>query len=544
MPLFHRFLIVQVWNFWEDSDEFYPDGLDRCPPETYTINEDASRRIGCFDCPVCPTGEEPSPPCGITLTAKPSGKCIPCRPRTYSDKVGSTSCKTCSDCGSRTVISSCTAEKNIECQECPKKQYEDEKTHTCKPCSACCPKSFATQIECMRTKKCKPSCVWGTKPRKYFKKKITGNMNTTYDKAFTKDLTMSLKQSYTTNTSQFIDQYGHNDKNISQTKVKRDVEAEVDVQRDSTDNTDSQTGKTSNQNKLEELDFLETRDIIKRDQKDVELLMTDRGKNSNHLSTPKKSSNGTKIHAVQEENPVSSQMSPGENYITFQRTVALPKEVTEVRQVTPHMEGAQNEFLNSALGSFTGTILAVIFFGLLVLFVYILYKKCVSKMLKGRKKVKRTSSDPADFHNKEYYSVVGTLDTSERERLVNETTNETQDEASTATVSQDLNLAEIPPDLLDKLVMRLDVPQADKSITQGKTFGWQTVGNEVGIPQTELKYYEHLGRHASESPTKILLDKMGSQGKTISDLVDVLNKPKLKLGNVAETIIRHRVTRI
>ncbi|PFX27698.1 hypothetical protein AWC38_SpisGene7581 [Stylophora pistillata] len=311
--------LLWVWNFWEDSDEFYPDGLDRCPPETYTINEDASRRIRCFDCPVCPTGEEPSPPCGITLTAKPS---------------------------------------------------------------------------------------------------------------------------------------------------------------------------------------------------------------------------------VQEENPVSSQMSPGENYITFQRTVALPKEVTEVRQVTPHMEGAQNEFLNSPLGSFTGTILAAIFVGLLVLFVYILYKKCVSKMLKGRKKFKRTSSDPTDFHHKEYYSVVGTLDTSERERLVNETTNETHDEASTVTVSPDLNLAEIPPDLLDKLVMRLDVPQAEKSITQGKTFGWQTVGKEVGIPQTELKYYEHLGRHASESPTKMLLDKMGSQGKTISDLVDVLNKPKLKLGNVAETIIRHRVTRI
>lgn len=92
--------------------------------------------------------------------------------------------------------------------------------------------------------------------------------------------------------------------------------------------------------------------------------------------------------------------------------------------------------------------------------------------------------------------------------------------------------------------MRLDVPQGDvQSVHQSRTFGWQTVANAVGIPPIELRYYEYLGTIRDESPTKRLLEKLGSQGKTISDLVAVLNRPKVKLENVADTIIRHRVPR-
>ena len=102
----------------------------------------------------------------------------------------------------------------------------------------------------------------------------------------------------------------------------------------------------------------------------------------------------------------------------------------------------------------------------------------------------------------------------------------------------------MPPDLLDELVMRLDVPQGDvQSVHHSRTFGWQIVANAVGIPPTKFKYYEHLGTLKDESPTKRLLEKLGSQGKTISDLIAVLNRPKVKLGNVADTIIRHRVPR-
>ena len=86
--------------------------------------------------------------------------------------------------------------------------------------------------------------------------------------------------------------------------------------------------------------------------------------------------------------------------------------------------------------------------------------------------------------------------------------------------------------------MKLDVPHGAES----QEFGWQKVGNAAGIPRCELKYYEHL-QGKNESPTKLLLDKLGSQGRTISYLIDVLQKPTVDLGNVAKTI-RHRVTRI
>ena len=91
--------------------------------------------------------------------------------------------------------------------------------------------------------------------------------------------------------------------------------------------------------------------------------------------------------------------------------------------------------------------------------------------------------------------------------------------------------------------MSLDVPQNDKpSVAESNMYGWQKVGDAAGIPRCELRYYEHLGKH--ESPTKLLLEKLGSQGKTISYLIDVLQKPRVQLESVADTIIRHRVTRV
>lgn len=103
----------------------------------------------------------------------------------------------------------------------------------------------------------------------------------------------------------------------------------------------------------------------------------------------------------------------------------------------------------------------------------------------------------------------------------------------------DLNLSEIPPDLEDILVTSLDVPHGAES----KVYGWQKVGNAAGISRRELTYYEYLGGR-KESPTKLLLEKLGSQGRTILYLIDVLQRPRVELGSVAKTIIRHRVTRV
>ncbi|KAJ7383295.1 hypothetical protein OS493_029260 [Desmophyllum pertusum] len=129
-----------------------------------------------------------------------------------------------------------------------------------------------------------------------------------------------------------------------------------------------------------------------------------------------------------------------------------------------------------------------------------------------------------------------TSDNQDREHFDNETTNLIDNETVTMLqVSDDLNLLNIPPDLEEILVTSLDVPHNDSDV-----YGWQKVGNAAEIPPHVLKYY----KYARESPTKSLLEKLGSQGRTISYLIDVLRKPSVGLGSVAETIIRHRATRI
>ena len=104
----------------------------------------------------------------------------------------------------------------------------------------------------------------------------------------------------------------------------------------------------------------------------------------------------------------------------------------------------------------------------------------------------------------------------------------------------DLNLCEIPPDLEDILVKRLDVPH-DRS--GNNAYGWVKVGNAAGISRHELRFYKTEYQRPNGSPTKPLLEKLGSQGKTISYLKDVLQAPEVQLHTVAASI-RRRVTRV
>lgn len=84
--------------------------------------------------------------------------------------------------------------------------------------------------------------------------------------------------------------------------------------------------------------------------------------------------------------------------------------------------------------------------------------------------------------------------------------------------------------------MKLDTPYG----VGRHEFPWQKVAKAAGLRQTDLSYYEYLSRK-NESPTKLLLDQLGSQGRTILDLIDILEKPQVDLGKIAN-IIRHRVT--
>ena len=104
----------------------------------------------------------------------------------------------------------------------------------------------------------------------------------------------------------------------------------------------------------------------------------------------------------------------------------------------------------------------------------------------------------------------------------------------------DLNLCEIPPDLEDILVKRLDVPHGRSG---NNAYGWVKVGNAAGISRHDLTFFKTEYQRPNGSPTKLLLEKLGSQGKTISYLIDVLQAPEVQLDNVAASI-RRRVTRV
>lgn len=90
------------------------------------------------------------------------------------------------------------------------------------------------------------------------------------------------------------------------------------------------------------------------------------------------------------------------------------------------------------------------------------------------------------------------------------------------------------------MVVGLDVQHGRAG---SKVYGWQKVGSAAGISRRELKFYQNEYLRVNGSPTKLLLDKLGSQGRTIAYLLDVLQKPRVQLGSVAASI-RHRVTRI
>ena len=98
----------------------------------------------------------------------------------------------------------------------------------------------------------------------------------------------------------------------------------------------------------------------------------------------------------------------------------------------------------------------------------------------------------------------------------------------------DFRLSEIPHDLEDMLIMKLDAPNKAES----ESYGWQKVGRAFNIQQFKLEYFKVEYLRPNGSPTKLLLEDLGCKGKTICDLIDVLQKPRVKLHEIAELIIR------
>lgn len=98
----------------------------------------------------------------------------------------------------------------------------------------------------------------------------------------------------------------------------------------------------------------------------------------------------------------------------------------------------------------------------------------------------------------------------------------------------DLNLSEMPPDLDHLLVKKLDVRRRGE-----RRYGWQKVGAAFKISKDDLEYLKIEYKRDNGSPTSTLLSILGTKGKTVSDLVNVLRSPKVKLANVASLIRRY-----
>ncbi|KAJ7383298.1 hypothetical protein OS493_029263 [Desmophyllum pertusum] len=98
-----------------------------------------------------------------------------------------------------------------------------------------------------------------------------------------------------------------------------------------------------------------------------------------------------------------------------------------------------------------------------------------------------------------------------------------------------LKLSEIPQDLEDRLVKKLDVRRKGE-----RRYGWQKVGAEFKICNDDLEYLKIEYKRENGSPTSTLLSILGiRKGKTVSDLVNVLQRPKVKLADVASLIRRY-----
>ena len=167
---------MYIWDkLEENNDEFYPDELNKCPKETYPL--DNSEGVRCISCPRCPSGMEPTPPCGTTLAVKLKGECVPCRTGTYSNNANSDACRACTDCGSRETLISCTTERDAKCRKCPWFHFEDHMTNTCKHCDFCCGRYSSARFECVTSKMCNITCAHTSIKRKFtyniFKRKIS-----------------------------------------------------------------------------------------------------------------------------------------------------------------------------------------------------------------------------------------------------------------------------------------------------------------------------------------------------------------------------------
>ena len=116
-------------------------GRTICPQSTHFTVTDPSNpdaKETCRICPKCPPGQGLPIQCGSKVPNGTSTDCKSCKAKTYSDSYDSSHCKSCSDCGSKTVLQQCTPFQNSKCGTCPPGHFLQPLTDECKECYFCC----------------------------------------------------------------------------------------------------------------------------------------------------------------------------------------------------------------------------------------------------------------------------------------------------------------------------------------------------------------------------------------------------------------------
>lgn len=494
--------IKYLWDkLEENSDDFYPDELNKCPPETYSL--DNSERVKCISCPRCPSGMEPTPPCGTTLAVKLKGECVPCRTGTYSNLASSDACKTCTDCGSRDNIKPCTTERDAECKECPRFYFEDQRTNTCKHCDFCCGRNPSVHLKCITSKICNITCTHTTSVRGKFTHGI-------FRRRFSKQNNSSGRVSG-------LD-----------SQRKEEIRPVISAPKDDDRVTESEdeTGEHHIESKSipyeglqdiedAQLPNLELPDTILQDQTSYFPVAQDKVKKNLAENVPDQQKATDQLNHLSMSTTITPILQGKDNQLVGN---TLPIQAT---LATPSPSPQQSPPLISLplfLSSLTGTLSVCAFLGLMILVVYIVR----NGIHKRRGAYKRLQSedclDQADAQEDDLGEVPITV---EDEPVVQN--EEIRKVSEAAKKLQGLNLCHIPQDLENIIIKSLEAshPRKGKNVQ----YGWQKVGIRAGIPPHDLKFFETEYRRPNGYPSKLLLERLGGAGNTVSDLLNLLEMP-------------------
>ena len=196
----------------------------------------------------------------------------------------------------------------------------------------------------------------------------------------------SLRKEADENSKLLESVINHKQEDFTHWQTKRDISDKVDAQEEYKDSTNSPTN----------FELLETSKINKYAQEEADFL----GKKED--PTPaKNSSELTNTLANENKEETALQTFPDKDFNSFPTTISSPTTTaqSELGHLTPQSpkaltQAAQTQLIvpGSFLSSFAGTIAAFLLLGLIGLFIYLVYKKCVNKPPKlGYKKLSDAS---------------------------------------------------------------------------------------------------------------------------------------------------------